>query len=183
MKRLLLALLVIPAFAAVAAAQSAPGDAVAGKAQQMAEAVHRVLPELAERISAVASGPGEPDDLVEADDMSQSWLLNQRPQMLDRLREWLEQVLIHYPGSTQALGPCWPLHPWIVEELLALRAAWFEAYEGERASATRTVDWHDRYRPGVVRRITEHISGCSEEAHRKGGRLDPSTRSSRRYRS
>jgi hypothetical protein len=147
-------------------------DAIAGEAKRMAEAAHRVLPELADRVASVAGDRAELAGQVDNDAISQSWLVNQRPEMLVRLREWLEQVLIHYPDAASALGTCWPLHPWIVEELLALRAAWLEAYEGERGSGTRAVDWHDRLRPGVIGRLSEHTAGCSPEAHRPGGRLD-----------
>jgi hypothetical protein len=84
----------------------------------------------------------------------------------------MDQVLVHYPGAVEALGMCWSLHSWIVEELVALHAAWIEAYCGERASGTRAVDWHERHRPGVISRISVVTAGCSVEAHQPGGRLN-----------
>jgi hypothetical protein len=146
-------------------------DAVADDAKRTAEAVHRVLPELADRVAAVAGDRTELANRVSRDEDLPSWLANELPEMLVQLQGWLDHVLIHYPDTAIALGVCWPLHPWIVEELLALRAVWFEAYQGERVNGTKAVDWHDRLRPGVLRRIREHTAGCSPEAHRPGGRL------------
>lgn len=151
-------------------------DAVVSEAQRMAEAAHRVLPELADRVAAVTRERVELDGRLDGNQASPSWLVNQQPELLARLRDWLQQVLIHYPDTAQALGPCWPHHAWIVEELLALRAAWLEAYEGDRAGGFRAVDWHDRLRTAVMERIGQCTAGCSIEAHRPGGRLAGPTR-------
>ncbi|GAA1033335.1 hypothetical protein GCM10009557_34770 [Virgisporangium ochraceum] len=131
-----------------------------------------MLPELADRIAAAAEFRTAPDGQADEEILSASWLADPRRETLSGLCEWLGQILIHYPDTVRALSPCWPRHPWIVEELVALQAAWREAYEGERASGTKAVDWHDRLRPGVVARLRVHTAGCSPEAHRPGGRLD-----------
>jgi hypothetical protein len=44
-----------------------------------------------------------------------------------------------------------------------------EAYPAEAASTARAGDWHDRQRPGVVRRIRATAGTCSLEAHQPGG--------------
>jgi hypothetical protein len=64
-----------------------------------------------------------------------------------------------------ALAACWPLHPWVVEELWVLRCCWWAARTGERASWLRWQDWHDRQRPGTARRITEGLERCAPDQH------------------
>jgi hypothetical protein len=98
--------------------------------------------------------------------------VHRRPDALTELGGWLDEVFVEYPDAVDTLGDCWPCHPWVVEELLALKAAWHEAYESERASGSKAVDWHDRHRPGAVTRISRALSACSAAAHRPGGRLD-----------
>jgi hypothetical protein len=48
--------------------------------------------------------------------------------------------------------------------------AWLAAYHGDTASVAAAADWHDRYRPGVVRRLhtyarTRGGAPCSLEQH------------------
>src|SRR5262249_49900177 len=113
---------------------------------------------------------------AQADEQSvlrlQSWLADPEPTMLAGLVTWLGRVLVHYPDTADALGECWPLHPWIVEELLALQAAWYEAYDSGRPSGTKAVDWHARHKPGVLHRIRRTLADCTIDAHRPGGRAD-----------
>jgi hypothetical protein len=63
------------------------------------------------------------------------------------------------------LPECWCWHPDIVEELLWLMHAWCAAYQGANASVTLAGDWHDRQRPGVVRRVRAVAGTCSRENH------------------
>jgi hypothetical protein len=144
------------------------------RAQETGDTAHRVLADLVDRVAAVADN--RPTDAGCTEDGQRigvgSWLYAPRAEVLHELVEWMDQVLIHYPGTGDALGQCWSLHPWIAEELLALRAAWFEAYQGDRASGAKAVDWHERHRPGVMSRIAQGTAGCSVEAHQQGGRLD-----------
>jgi hypothetical protein len=56
-------------------------------------------------------------------------------------------------------------HPDVIEELLCLMQAWLAAYRDDKAAVTLAGDWHDRYRPGVVRRITTTAGRCSLENH------------------
>lgn len=80
------------------------------------------------------------------------------------LLDWLAVVYLRYRGST--LAPCWAWHPEVVEELSWLRGL------HQAVCASRIVrdlgDWHDRYRPGVVRRVSDYLAGCHIEKH-----LDP----------
>ena len=100
-----------------------------------------------------------------------SWLLCEdaaqaRTDLAD-LVEWLAAVYLRYPGA--ALPSCWAWHPAVVEELWWLRQAHRAAYEAEGASWRDAGDWHDRQRPGVVKRIGAAIGGCDLARHAANG--------------
>ena len=57
------------------------------------------------------------------------------------------------------------MHPDAVEELLWLMHAWRAAYQSRGASVQLAGDWHDRQRPGVVRRLRTAVGSCSRERH------------------
>ena len=77
---------------------------------------------------------------------------------------WLDQVYVQYDGA--ALPACWAWHPGVVAELAWL---WL-AHEAAHATADpcRVGDWHDRYRPGVVRRVHDALKGCDVAEHAPG---------------
>lgn len=85
--------------------------------------------------------------------------------LLGELDAWLRVVLLRYSDAAQTVPECWPWHPDVVEELLWLMHAWLAAYQGEKASPALVGDWHDRYRPGVVRRVKGLAGTCSLEVH------------------
>jgi len=100
-----------------------------------------------------------------------SWLLCEdaaqaRTDLAD-LMTWLAAVYLRYPGA--ALPSCWAWHPAVVEELWWLRNVHRGAYEGEGASWRDAGDWHDRQRPGVVKRIGAAIGGCDLARHAVNG--------------
>ncbi len=86
-------------------------------------------------------------------------------EVLQDLIAWMNAVFLRYSDAAAALPECWAWHPDLIEELLWLREAWSTAYEGESASVALAGDWHDRYRPGVVRRIRTTVGNCSLENH------------------
>jgi hypothetical protein len=90
---------------------------------------------------------------------------------LRRLIDWLDAVYLRYADAARTLPACWLWHPEVVEELTWLRQAWLAAYADPEARVARAGDWHDRQRPGVVRRIRDYAGMCSIEAHQG----DPST--------
>lgn len=77
------------------------------------------------------------------------------------LLDWLGEVYLAYDGST--LAPCWAWHPGVVEELAVLRGIHRVIYA--EPDWLRLGDWHDRYRPGVVRRIALALAGCDISRH------------------
>lgn len=85
--------------------------------------------------------------------------------VLDDLTSWMDAVYLRYADARRGLPACWLWHPDIVEELLWLMQAWTAAYRDDDATVSRAADWHDRHRPGVVRRIGELARNCSLEEH------------------
>ena len=85
--------------------------------------------------------------------------------LLDGLRVWMEAIYLRYSDAAASLPECWCWHPDIVEELLCLMHGWLAAYQGTAASVGLAADWHDRYRPGVVRRVKQVAGSCSRERH------------------
>lgn len=149
--------------------------AVAGLASEV-EGLRRVIDPLPERVENLAAltadlaaqlrdrvarpQPGVmPSWLVAPADAASTRLV------LDELTAWLDTIFLRYVDGRGALPECWLWHPDVVEELLWLMHAWLAAYQGEKASVALVGDWHDRYRPGVVRRIRASAGMCSLEVH------------------
>lgn len=99
-----------------------------------------------------------------------SWLMlpadaGEAGEVLGEVVAWLQQVLLRYSDAALALPECWVWHPDVVEELLWLMDAWLNAYQGPKASIALVGDWHDRQRPGVIKRIRAQAGNCSLENH------------------
>jgi uncharacterized coiled-coil protein SlyX len=124
---------------------------------------------------AVTDGGDGADDETQRD-----WLAVTDP---DTAAEWLADVTTF---AADVLGPlgatpsaaCWPLHPGVVVELLALRAEHRAAYSGPNPTPVSEV--LGRWLPGAAGRISAELLRCSSErAHRSGARayeiprLDP----------
>lgn len=88
-------------------------------------------------------------------------------ELLDNVVLWSGRVYMRYRDAE--LPECWLWHPDVVEELVCLWWLWHEAYLGKTASARQASDWHDRLRPGAVRRIASAAGTCSLREH-----FDPS---------
>ena len=85
-------------------------------------------------------------------------------------------MFLRYPDGVAVLPECWLWHPDVVEELLWLMHAWRAAYEGRGASVQLAGDWHDRQRPGVVRRVRTAVGSCSPGTPPDPTRLEQPTR-------
>jgi hypothetical protein len=83
--------------------------------------------------------------------------------LLDGLVQWASRVYVRFHDGQ--LPECWLWHPDVVEELVWLWKAWDAAYRGPAASVSRAGDWHDRQRPGVVRRVRAAAGSCSLREH------------------
>lgn len=90
-------------------------------------------------------------------------------EVLDELHGWLRAVYVRYEGTGDQPAPilsdCWAWHPGAVTELHALYRVWLAAFDGPRASDQAVADWHDRYRPGTVRRVNAALRECRPEKH------------------
>ena len=128
-------------------------------------------------LTRVVGDPDEPDPDAAAGAV-RSWLLADNPEQargdLADLVEWLGSAYLRYPGA--ALPSCWLWHPAVVEELWWLRNAHRAAYESEGASWRDVADWHDRQRPGVVKRVSGAVGDCELARHAAGGAWDGSGR-------
>ena len=88
--------------------------------------------------------------------------------VLSDLTAWMRDVYLRYADAARDLPECWLWHPDIVEELVWLQYAWLSSYRDDNASVRAAGDWHDRLRPGVVRRIHSYARTCSLENHLTG---------------
>jgi hypothetical protein len=121
-------------------------------------------------VTELAAGVAELVEQQDQDDEEsrvRSWLAADDPgqarEDLEELTGWLGAVYLRYPGAV--LPTCWLWHPAVVEELWWLRQAHRDAYEGPFASWARVGDWHERARPGVVRRVAEAAGDCELSVH------------------
>ncbi|MDQ3762170.1 MAG: hypothetical protein M3460_10910 [Actinomycetota bacterium] len=86
-----------------------------------------------------------------------SWLLTIDPgealETLEWLTRWVRDVYLWYPEAR--LPSCWMWHPAAIEELWWLAQAHREAYTPPTRSISKACEWHDRFRPGVVKRLND----------------------------
>jgi hypothetical protein len=111
------------------------------------------------------------------------WLTMNEQQLgekLGELSDWVETVLRpQYPGYLAGqIRPCWPHHPEARWELTWLYQLWTQAYLTKRPSAKDAADWHDRWSPGVIHRLSEAMRPCAETCQRPPA-ADPSHHVSR----
>jgi hypothetical protein len=158
-----------PAYATMAA--------VAGLARELeglrrAVEQTRLLPRRIEELAALVTRLAEHSAraVEQVDAAPATWLdLPPEPEVaesaLQRLMDWMGAVYLRYADAVRTLPACWLWHPEVVEELTWLRQAWLAAYAAPEARIALGGDWHDRQRPGVVRRIREYAGVCSIENH------------------
>jgi len=133
-------------------------------------AAGRLAEELVDAVREVHSPADEQDDSGKAAEKvvpGLSWLTvasaDDAARLMKGLPEWLATVYCQW--ATAPLADCWAWHPSVVAELLALRDAWNAAVDPAGFSAARQMDWVDRYRPGVARRVDRELKGCSLSQH------------------
>lgn len=139
------------------------GRAAASEVERLA----RVVTELADTVA--------PPDDESGDETVPGWLNAPAASgttrgLLGALVEWVGTVYLRYADADRTLPACWLWHPDIVEELCWLMSAWHAAYTSQRPSVRAAGDWHDRLRPGVVRRIADYAKACSLQNHLPGGK-------------
>jgi hypothetical protein len=76
------------------------------------------------------------------------------------LTEWVDGMLRpSYPDSAPAA--CWPNHWQAVWELSTLAAEWRRIYQRPALDLAGALDFHDRWLPGVVRRLAAIQADCT----------------------
>lgn len=93
-------------------------------------------------------------------------------QWLDEAVDWARWVpLCHHLDLDET--PCWPLHPVVVADLLALAAQRAHAYTDP--TPTTVVEWLTRWLPAGLTRIRTETDTCRQNrGHHHDGRLyDP----------
>lgn len=118
---------------------------------------------------------GDPDDTGDGDpgEAESPDPVEVARELLNALVDWVEQVYLRYADAANGLPECWLWHPPVIEELLWLRHAWMLAYRGENPPTALAWDWHDRYRPGAVRRINRDYGRCSLHNHSDDSNAEP----------
>lgn len=153
--------------------------AVAGLAREV-EQLRRLLDtltpqigELSERVDSQAQTVVQLAELIRRQNPQPgevtSWLAlpdgtEHARRVLAGLADWVQQIYLRYPDA-RGLPECWLWHPDVVEELCWLQQIWETAYGEDAATPGLAADFHDRYRPGVVRRIQTSAGTCSLAAH------------------
>ena len=81
---------------------------------------------------------------------------------LAALRQWADIVLRQqYRGYE--LRDCWPSHIHAIWELSTLAAEWHHIYRRKRPDLARALEFHDRWLPNTMRRITDITRTCTPE--------------------
>jgi hypothetical protein len=92
-----------------------------------------------------------------------------REEKLGELFDWVETVLREqYPDYVNDhIKPCWPNHPEARWELGWLYQQWSLTYLAKHPSPKDAADWHDRWSPGVLRRLSTVMTGCEAGCRRQ----------------
>jgi hypothetical protein len=83
-------------------------------------------------------------------------------QQLQDLAGWVQSVYLRYTGVK--LTHCWMWHETVVADLHVLYQGFLDATDGQTGTAFKLMDWHDRYRPSAVERVTAELKECQTPA-------------------
>ncbi len=113
-------------------------------------------------------GAGEPDQDVAG---QPDWINVSDPRaavaLLGEVQAFADEFLA--PLGWAVPAPCWPLHPEVVTELLALSESHQHAWA--EPTPTDVCEWLSRWLPGAGARITTALGPClAERGHRHAGR-------------
>lgn len=89
---------------------------------------------------------------------------HQAHQALERLREWMGDVLAYEVRAAQLLRPCWYRHPAVVQTLLDVSAAWTRAYRGADTEIPG-LEWAQRHLPHLEERLARDLRQCTSVRH------------------
>lgn len=72
----------------------------------------------------------------------------------------------HVPALGCVMAPCWPWHPLVVVEVVALSQQYVASYGGRPADVS---DFLNRWLPGFVSRVRKAMPECNRSEHREDG--------------
>jgi hypothetical protein len=78
------------------------------------------------------------------------------------LRRWAD-IVLRQQYSGYELRDCWPRHTDAIWELSTLAAEWHHTYRRPRPDLARALEFHDRWLPGTMRRITSFTRECRSQ--------------------
>ena len=112
----------------------------------------------------------------EAEDSPAAWFWlvmseQERGEKFAELSDWVETVFrAQYPDYlTDQIRPCWPNHPEARWELAWLYQQWSLTYLAKRPAPRDAADWHDRWSPGALHRLSKVMSRCEAGCFRNPG--------------
>lgn len=77
------------------------------------------------------------------------------------LAAWLDTFLAAYPSATASIRECWRAHKDAVTELGLIWCEFTRIYAAERPSLDEALVFHDRWLPGVLRRVQQITANCA----------------------
>ena len=77
------------------------------------------------------------------------------------LAAWMDTFLAAYPSAAAAVRPCWKDHKDAVTELGLIWCEFTRIYTAERPSLDEALVFHDRWLPGVLKRVQQITARCA----------------------
>jgi len=77
------------------------------------------------------------------------------------LAVWMDTFLAAYPSVAASVRPCWKDHKDAVTELGLIWCEFTRIYTSERPSLDEALVFHDRWLPGVLKRVHQITANCA----------------------
>jgi hypothetical protein len=80
---------------------------------------------------------------------------------LTDLAAWMDTFLTVYPSAASSVRECWRAHKDAVTELGLIWCEFTRIYAAERPSLDEALIFHDRWLPGVLKRVHQITANCA----------------------
>ena len=77
------------------------------------------------------------------------------------LAAWMQTFLAAYPSAAASVRDCWQAHRDAVTELGLIWCEFTRIYTAERPSLDEALIFHDRWLPGVLKRVHQITANCA----------------------
>ena len=77
------------------------------------------------------------------------------------LAAWIDTFLTTYPSAATSVRECWRAHRDAVTELGLIWCEFIRIYAAERPSLDEALIFHDRWLPGVLKRVQQITANCA----------------------